>query len=242
MDLTNFDLALIRKPPSGLVLETNTLKTITENCQDALDYKRMIAFIGDSGFGKTKSLEYFSAKKGNDYYVVVEKSMTSRRFYIELLNVLGISNSFKGSSLNNLIKSISFRLNNTKETNLLIMDEAGKFTPNQLLFLHEIRDNTKNNTGIILTGPPYFKKNMENWKLAGKDGIPELYRRIQAWISLPEPTLKEKRAYCAEFGILNQAADELSAECRDFGTLENKILEIRIALIKFMKLKGDSPN
>jgi len=103
----------------------------------------VIAFIGDSGFGKTKSLPYFLNKNRNVYYVVVEKSMTSRKFYIELLNILGFTNTFGGSDLNNLIKSISFHLNQSKQPNLLIIDEAGKFSANQLLYLHEIRDNTK---------------------------------------------------------------------------------------------------
>jgi DNA transposition AAA+ family ATPase len=154
----------------------------------------MISFIGDSGYGKTKSLQYFAAKKRNVYYLVVEKSMTSKRFYVELLNVLGFTNSFRGSDLNNLIKSISFHLSQSKQSNLLIIDEAGKFNANQLLFLHEIRDSTKNNTGIVLSGPPYFNKNIEDWKLAGREGIPELYRRIQAWIQIQEPSMKEKKA------------------------------------------------
>lgn len=236
MDLTNFDLALIRKPPLELTLDTNVLRTINENCQDALEYHRMISFIGDSGFGKTKSLQYFSARKRNVYYLVVEKSMTSRQFYVELLKVLGFTNSFRGSDLNSLIKSISFHLCQSKQPNLLIIDEAGKFSANQLLFLHEIRDNTKSNTGIVLAGPQYFNKNMDDWRLAGREGIPELYRRIQTWIPLQEPTLKEKKAYCSEFGILNDLADELVDESRDFGTLDNKILEVRIAVIKYLKI------
>lgn len=235
MDLDSFDLALIKKPPVGLVLETNALRTITENCQDAPEYHRMIAFLGDPGFGKTKSLEYFSSKRRNVYYVVVEKSMTSKKFYVELLNVLGFTNSFRGSDLNNLIKSISFHLRQSKQPNLLIIDEAGKFNANQLLFLHELRDNTMNNTGIILSGPPYFKKNIDGWKLSGREGIPELYRRIQSWIPLQEPTMKEKKAYCQEYGILNDLAEELSDECSDFGTLDNKILEVRIAVIKYLR-------
>lgn len=140
MELNNFNIDLIKKSPVGLTLETNTLKIINENCYDAIEYKRMIAFIGDSGFGKTKSLEYFRNKNRNVYYVVVEKSMTSRKFYIELLNILGFTNTFGGSDLNNLIKSISFHLNQSKQPNLLIIDEAGKFSANQLLYLHEIRD------------------------------------------------------------------------------------------------------
>jgi len=133
---------------------------------------------------------------------------------------------------------INLRLSNSKEPNLLIIDEAGKFIHNQLLFLHEIRDNTKNNTKIILTGPTYFKKNLDDWKLAGKDRIPELHRRVEAGFPLQEPSLKEKRACYSEYGILNQLADELSREWSDFGTLDNKILETRIALLKFLKMQS----
>jgi hypothetical protein len=163
--------------------------------------------------------------------------MTSRQFYIELLKVLGFTNTFGGSNLNNLIKSISFHLSQSKQPNLLIIDEAGKFSAGQLLYLHEIRDNTRNNTGIVLSGPPYFRKNIENWKLAEKQGVPELYRRIQSWIVLEQPTMKEKRAFCAEHGILSDLAEEICQESRDFGTLENKILESRIAVLKYLNLQ-----
>ncbi len=33
---------------------------------------------------------------------------------------------------------------------------------------------------------------MENWKLAEKQGIRELYRRIESWIGLEQPTMKKK--------------------------------------------------
>ena len=75
---------------------------------------------------------------------------------------------------------------------------------------------------------------MDGWKLSGREGIPELYRRVQSWIPLQEPTLKEKKAYCQEFGILNDLAEELCDECSDFGTLDNKILEVRIALLNIL--------
>lgn len=42
---------------------------------------------------------------------------------------------------------------------------------------------------------------------------------------------ERKKAYCSEFGILNDFADELANECKDFGTLYNKILEVRITVI-----------
>ena len=68
---------------------------------------------------------------------------------------------------------------------------------------------------------------------AGPEGVPELFRRIQSWIPLQEPTMKEKKAYCLEYGIMNDLAEELFDECNDFGTLDNKILEVRIAVIKY---------
>ncbi|WP_238808723.1 hypothetical protein [Emticicia aquatica] len=36
---------------------------------------------------------------------------------------------------------------------------------------------------------------MENWKLSEKQGISELYRRIQSWITLEQPTMKEKKLF-----------------------------------------------
>lgn len=237
MDSKNFDLPLITNPPAELLIETSSLKTVVENCRDALEYNRMIAIIGDPGFGKTKSLDYFKSNNSNVYYIAVEKSMTARQFHIELMKCLGFTNLLGGSNLNTLIKSITFHLNQSKKRNLIIIDEAGKFTANQLLYLHEIRDNTTRNTGIVLSGPPYFKKNLESWKFSERQGIPELYRRIQSWIFLNPPTFKEKMTICNENGILEDLAKEICEDSTDFGILDNKILECRIAIRKLIKLK-----
>lgn len=47
---------------------------------------------------------------------------------------------------------------------------------------------------------------------------------------------KRKKAYCSEFGILNDLADELVDEFKDFGTLNNKFLEVRITVIKYLNI------
>ena len=49
------------------------------------------------------------------------------------------------------------------------------------------------------------------------------------------PTIKTLLKLCAEHGILAELADEICQESKDFGTLENRILECRIAVTKYLK-------
>ena len=61
---------------------------------------------------------------------------------------------------------------NQELTKLLIRDEASKVYE----YLHEFRDSTQNNTGIILTGVEYLKSNMETLVDKSVKGMPEIYK------------------------------------------------------------------
>ena len=43
---------------------------------------------------------------------------------------------------------------NTKTDALVLIDEAGKITPNVMLLLHDIREATKHNCSIVMAGMP----------------------------------------------------------------------------------------
>lgn len=129
----------------------------------------------------------------------------------------------------------SNKFEHDKENNSLYQRKAGKFSANQLLHLHEIRDNTKNTTGIILCGPPpYFKKYGE-LEACRKTRNPITLSKNPVMDRLRTTNYERKKAFWAEHGILAELADEIAKDSKDFGTLENKILECRIVVTKYLK-------
>ena len=90
---------------------------------------------------------------------------------------------------------------NSKNTPLLIVDEAGKLSPALLLYLHDLRDNTIGHAGIVLAGVDYFKANLLKAVTKQKEGMPELYSRIIAWYELRAINKGEIEAISAANGL-----------------------------------------
>lgn len=184
-----------------LLISTTNFSTIQGICADAHKYSKMVAIIGYPGSGKTTALEHYLDNNKNVYYLCVTASMNARDFYTKLLNAMGIEGKSIGNNLHALIKQVCYKLNYSQERQLLIIDEAGKFKPKFLEYLHEVRDATEHTTGIILAGPEYFQDNIQKWKNQGIIGVPELFRRIQHWEHLIPPSKNEISVLCKAHGI-----------------------------------------
>lgn len=207
-----------------IIIGTSNYNSIQLLCDHTRDKTKMIAIIGYPGAGKTTALEAYFENKEDVYYMRVTSSMTAKQFYSQLLNVLGIEGREAGSTLHDLINQVSFKLNYDKSKKLLIIDEAGKFKPKFLEYLHELRDNTKKTTGIILAGPEYFHENMKDWKTKGLTGIPEFFRRINHWEYLSHPTKEEIRAFCEIHKVdCEETIQEMINTCKNFAEITNAI-------------------
>lgn len=114
---------------------------------------------------------------------------------------MGIEGKNLGNNLHALINHVAYKLNYEQERKLLIIDEAGKFKPRFLEYLHELHDKTQHTTGIVLAGPEYFHSNMQKWKNQGVIGVPEVFRRIQHWEYLLQPNKAEIAFMCQAYGI-----------------------------------------
>ena len=176
------------------IINTNNFSTIKTCCRDAQNQSKMIGITGYPGAGKTTALLHYYKNDPNTFYVKVQPSMRPKVFYSKILQNMGVPDQNNGIQLHYLIQKIAFILKNSNEKNLLIIDEAGKFSPRMLEYLHELRDETNENTGIILAGPDYFHSNLIKWVNRGKEGMPEVYRRINMWEELNKPTFSEVSA------------------------------------------------
>ena len=214
----------------NIVLKTKNFSTIQKVCFDAHENLRMAAIIGDAGLGKTTALNYYCSQYEDVYIVTVRKSMSANQFYLAVLEELGVYDQDKDVSLHHLLRKVSWILNKNENNNLLIFDEAGKFTHTMLEYLHELRDSTLTTTGIILSGPGYFQDKVQKWVSKNVEGIPELFTRINFWQILSLPSRIEIKALCEAYELLDiETIKNIQNNCKDFRSIMNEITRIKIA-------------
>jgi DNA transposition AAA+ family ATPase len=203
------------------VFETGDLKSVFHQCETTRRNRLMTGLAGDTGTGKTTSLRAYSMRK-NVFYVTVDKTMNAKRFSISILKSMGIS--FDGN-IYDVMEKTAEELNRI-ESPLLIIDEAGKLNHAMILYLHDLREHTRFNCGILLSGMPYFKKNLEKFSEKQKEGYAEFLRRINIWHELKGLSRNEIDVICDENGI---CGDHRVYYGLRFADLMNKILLEKIA-------------
>lgn len=216
------------------LFELDNLVTVENICNTCLAEKRMMGIIGYPGAGKTVSLQHYAEKHERVYYMRIRKSMTIKDFFASLLEVIGQQNNLQGHSIYPLINSIAEELTLNQRGKLIIIDEAGKFKPGQLEYIHELRDLVDETTGIVLAGPEYFYDHLISWEKANVKGIPELVRRINSFIWLDRPKFSEVSAICAEYDIKDKKTiQEIFKKGKNFA----KIMDLIQAIIESRKDK-----
>jgi hypothetical protein len=204
-------------------IETANIKIIEKACLDAMRNSKLIAILGDTGYGKTSGLKYFAKSYDNVFYFYVRKSMKARPFFDSLIKAFGDNESNSELSVFDLVNKAAFLFNQDATNKLLIIDEAGKLTPSLLEYLHEFRDLTDNSTGIIIAGPFYFQDNCKIWVRQKYKGIPEVYRRINYWQPLYPPNKSEIISICELNGVKDKKVINQWLKCQNFGDLSNLI-------------------
>ena len=179
------------------LVRTANFNTVMLLCEDATKRRAMYGLIGCTGAGKTTALKQFYSTQKNVFYIACKNIMNRKQFFASLLKELGIN--FYGTVYDMVTRiEDEFKI---LENPLLIIDEAGKLSHTLLLDLHDLRNSTMNNLGIILSGCEYFKENLEKGVRKDKQGIPEFYSRVVSWQTLSMPTRKEVEAICNVNGI-----------------------------------------
>ena len=207
-----------------IILETANYNSISLACQDALINHKMVAITGEPGLGKTTAVNSFKSTIADNVFVVtVTKSMSAKIFYSSILNTVGDKKFSSTQRLYFIIQEAIHVFTNSVENKILIIDEAGRLTPNMIEYIHEFRDATKENTGIVLLGVGYFEKNMIKWRDSEYIGIPEFYSRISSWLKLEKPTKNEIIAIVRAYGVEDEGFIKEVIGFNDFRKLTNSI-------------------
>lgn len=182
------------------LLNLYNFERVQKVCDMVYENSEFFVLIGESGSGKSSALKYYWAKNSNyTKFLRIEETMKTTDFFAELAALY----HYHGPKRNNfaIMKYLKQYYNQVPEKELLILDEGGRFKPRQYTILHELRDLTKENLGILLSGPAYFINDIEKWSLKGVKGIPEFFRRIQLCVEMKPLQKKEILMICKEFGI-----------------------------------------
>ena len=207
-----------------IILETDNYLTTQLACTNAMINKEMIAIIGPSGSGKTTGFSSFQDKYPENVYVVnARKSMNARLFYSSITNSIADESYNPSLPLYFCLKKAANVFLEDSSNKLLIIDEAGKFSPAMLEYLHEFREMTRETTGIILGGVEYFQTNLMMWNIKNKPGMPEVYSRISAWQTLNKPQYNEVVALIQAYGIKDSSFEKSNKGVENFRILQNRI-------------------
>jgi len=198
------------------VFQTGDLMSVFRQCEKTRKYNLMTGLTADTGMGKTTSLRAYSMRE-NVFFVTVDKTMNAKRLLVSILKAMGIR--FDGN-MHDIMLKIAEELNRL-ESPLLIIDEAGKMNHIMVLYLHDLREYTRANCGIVLSGMPYFKSNLQKFTEKEKEGYAEFYRRINIWHELRGLSRKEIEVICLENGITGDLKPYYGLR---FADLMNKVL------------------
>ena len=208
--------AAIRLRSAGDIYQTSDLKGVFRQCDLTAKHRFMTGLIADTGKGKTTSLRAYSMRE-NVFFVTVDKTMNAKGFLRAILQEMQIS--FDGNA-HDLMTRIAKELNSL-DSPLLIIDEAGKLNHMMILYLHDLREYTLANCGIILSGMPYFRRNLKRMADKQKEGYAEFFRRINIWNELKGLSREETILVCKAHGISEGLKEYYGLS---FADLMNKIL------------------
>ena len=197
--------------------QTSDLQSVCQQCEFTKSNRFMTGLLADTGMGKTTSLKAYASASKDTFMATVDKTMNAKRLYLSIQAKLGIR--LDGNTHDVMLK-IASELNRI-DSPLLIVDEAGKMNHVMMLYMHDLREYTRENCGILLAGMPYFKKNLQKFADKQKEGCSEFLRRINVWHELKGLSRKETEYVCRQSGITSEIREFYGLR---FGDLMNKIL------------------
>lgn len=202
------------------LITTYNFSTIHGACNEAREYKKMIAIVGYSGAGKTTALHNYYQNNPETYLVTCGRAMRTKQFLGEILKALGVNYS---ASDYEMVRMIIDELNQ-KQSPILLIDEASKLSPTALMYLQDIWDGIEDNGAIILAGVEYLLTNIKKGAERNKIGMPEFYGRVNRWVHLQQPQKEEVNAICENNGFTDEKMIKTMYRFSNFRFIRNVIL------------------
>lgn len=160
---------------------TPQFKAIIAELKDAKEDARVRMLIGETGCGKSYSIDRFRKNNPKGTYVVTcsgQSSVTSLvRHILQSLRM-----DFRGSNVF-LLERIAAELRNQQLAGykpILILDEAENLRVNTFQSIKTIYDHLKGHCGIVLIGTDQLIDTLETLYRKNAKGIPQFYSRFKS--------------------------------------------------------------
>lgn len=170
------------------VVPTSQFRQIIAAMQDAKYNSQSRMIIGETGSGKTYTIQKFVRQNPQYTYVVTANALhTIKDLINELCSVLRLEE--KRSKAANL-KAIAEKLTQVRKNGgrpVIIFDEAENLKQAALAMLKSLYDAVGRNAGIVLIGTDQLVEKLDRLRRRNKEGMPQFYRRFKAGVRvLPE--------------------------------------------------------
>jgi DNA transposition AAA+ family ATPase len=206
------------------IRHTSQMLQTLEVLQDARENAVTRVIIGETGCGKSSTLELFRKKHPADVFVVVVGSEDTLTDLINkvcaVLRVPTIGS--KSSKIREISRAlVALRHNGRKPT--LVFDESEYMKTSTLCMIKEFYDYLDKLCSLVLIGTQQFLSGIERLKNRDAKGIPQLYRRVKFGIRKLRPIDRN----FAEF--LEDIKDKklitwLKRNCANYGELHDVLV------------------
>lgn len=195
-------------------VETRDFKMINLLLTNAQQNAQVFAIVGTAGSGKSHTLKEYVITHKNAYLLKCNEYWNRKFFLAELLTVMGID--YSGLTVAEMMQEVVRRLK-TKESPLIIMDEADKLSDQVLYFFITLYNQLEDHCGIILCATNHLEKRILRGIKLNKKGYNEIYSRIgRKFIELNGVGSTDVAQICMANGVENrQEIKKIYEDCED---------------------------
>lgn len=208
---------------------TSQFKTIVAELKGAKDDARVRMIIGESGCGKTYSIERFRQNNPKGTYVITCSGQTCASSLIRrILQTLRMD--CRGDN-DYLLDRISSEFRNRQlagEKPILILDEAENLRPQTFKAVKSIYDYLKGKCGIVLIGTDQLLAKLEYLLKKDKrgypqDGIPQFYSRFKCGERRLRPIDRTYSDFLSNLALSPSLQDLIQKTCMDYRGLAESL-------------------
>ena len=205
---------------------TQQLTAALATLSDAKDFGTTNIIIGETGCGKTHSLDLFLRKNPTDTFIITVGSTDNLADLIDkVIDQLKITT---GKTKSKKLRDIARKLSSLKEDGhspQLIFDEAEYMKQPALCSIKELYDALNKHCGIVLVGTDQLLNNIDSLRKKNKPGIPQFYRRIKFGIRRLPSVDRTYKLFLD--GLSPDVVKFLRQICDNYGELHDVLVPVR---------------
>jgi len=206
---------------------TPQFTSIIANLKEAKEFGITKIIIGETGGGKTHTINLFLRKNPADTYIITVGSTDNLSDLIDkIIEQLKITT---GKTKSKKLRDIALRLRSLKEDGQkpqLIFDEAEYMKQPALASMKELYDHLNKYCSIILIGTEQLIDNINILRKKNKPGIPQFYRRIKFGIRYLPSVDKTFKLFLNDIES-NEVKKFLRRICDNYGELHDVLVPVR---------------